>query len=89
MSLGIKFLDIKIVDDCIIDGHHRYVASLLAENNLGIVPGVKTSATIVYEWIDVIFDDNDWDTEAKIVMLNEEDAKYNAIELEKLIELLK
>jgi hypothetical protein len=34
MSVGIKFKDIKTDGDLIIDGHHRFLASLLANRNL-------------------------------------------------------
>lgn len=43
----------------------------------------------MYDWNDVIFDINDWDTEAKIRMLNEHDADNNNITLKEIIELLK
>jgi ParB-like chromosome segregation protein Spo0J len=89
MSVGIKFNEIKIVDDLIIDGHHRFLAALLANTKLETIPSSKTSATIVYDWNNIVFDVNDWDTEAKILMLNEQDADNNNITLKEIIELLK
>lgn len=89
MLVGIKFPSIKIDDDLIIDGHHRYLASLFANTILDTIPSNKTSATIVYDWNNVVFDVNDWDTEAKILMLNEHDADNNNITLKEIIELLK
>lgn len=89
MSIGVKFPSIKVDDNIIIDGHHRYLASLLAGKTLNIVPSIKTSATIVNGWNAVTLDTEDWDTDAKIRMLNEEDAKYNGIETDKISELLK
>ena len=89
MSLDIKFPSIKVVDDLIIDGHHRYLASLLAGCAMDRVPSIKTSATVVFEWNSVVLDADDWDTDAKIRMLNEEDAKYNGIKIDKITELLK
>ena len=89
MLVGIKFPSIKIDDNLIIDGHHRYLASLLANTDLETIPSNKTSATIVYDWNEVVFDVNDWDTEAKILMLNEQDANNNNITLKEIIELLK
>ena len=44
---------------------------------------------MVSEWDIVEFVEDDWDTEAKILFLNEKDAIYNGITLEKLNELLK
>ena len=89
MSIGIKFPSIKVDHGLIIDGHHRYLASLLVGQKLDIAPSIKTSATIVSEWNDITLDTDDWDTEAKIKMLNEEDAKYNGIKADKITELLK
>ena len=89
MSIGIKFPSIKVDGNLIIDGHHRYIASLLAGTTLDAVPSSKTSATIVIEWDTVILVTEDWDTDAKIKMLNEEDANFNGIEIDKITELLK
>ncbi len=89
MSIGIKFPSIKVDGNLIIDGHHRYIASLLAGTTLDTVPSSKTSATIVIEWDTVILVTEDWDTDAKIKMLNEEDANFNGIEIDKITELLK
>lgn len=89
MSIGIKFPSIKVDGDLIIDGHHRYLASLLVGCKLDTAPSIKTSATVEFEWNKVVLDDDDWDTDAKIRMLNEEDAKYNGIKIDKITELLK
>jgi len=84
MLKGIKFDDIKICDNLVIDGHHRYVSSLLADIQLTSVPTQKTSATQEFDWTNIEFDKNDWDTESKIQYLNEQDAKYNNIDIEVL-----
>ena len=89
MATGIRFSNIKVADDLIIDGHHRYIASLLANKDLGRDPSICTSAIIVTDWHLIQFVDQDWDTEAKIKMLNEEDAKYNSVRVEEIAELLK
>lgn len=89
MSAGIKFPEIKIENDVICDGHHRYIASLLASFPLDKLPGKTTSATVVTDWKLVEFEEEDWDTKAKIRMLNEHDAEFNNIPLEKVVELLK
>jgi hypothetical protein len=89
MSAGIKFTGIKIENNVICDGHHRYVASLLANFPLDKLPGKTTSATVVVDWKLVEFEQEDWDTEAKIRMWNEHDAEFNNIPIEKVIDLLK
>jgi hypothetical protein len=82
MSHGIKFDDIKVCDDLIINGHHRYISSLIVNFDLGKVQSNTTSATRAIEWDKIEFDEQDWDTPAKIVYLNELDAKYNDLDIE-------
>lgn len=52
-------------------------------------PTYSTSATMITPWESVIFEDEDWDTKAKIKMLNQQDADYNEISIEKIIDMLK
>ena len=89
MSAGIKFSGIKIESNLICDGHHRYIASILANFPLERIPGTVTSATTVVHWESVTFEDEDWDTPAKISMLNAQDAEFNNIPIGEIIELLK
>lgn len=86
---GIKFEDIKTCDTLIIDGHHRYISSLLAKVTLDEAKSTKTSATIEYDWNDVEFVNEEWDTLEKIKRLNELDAEFNNVPLEKIIEITK
>ena len=88
MLIGIKFPSLKIHGDLMIDGHHRYLASMLAGIPLDTVPTGKSSATSVTKWSEVMLVLDDWDTEAKIKMLNEIDASFNGIAVELLTELL-
>ena len=89
MVVGINFSSIKVANGLICNGHHRYVASKLANYELEIIPTTLTSATNVTNWPLIIFDEEDWDTKAKIDMLNEQDAAFNNIKLEKIIKILK
>ena len=89
MINGIKFDDIKVCETLIIDGHHRYVSSLLANIKLDEAKSSKTSATIEYDWTEVEFVEEEWDTEDKITRLNELDAEFNNMSIEKIIELTK
>lgn len=88
MLLGITFAPIKIDGQLICDGHHRFVAACLADFPLQRVPTASTSATKVTDWPAVMFDEDDWDTPAKIAMLNEQDADYNNLSVEELIALI-
>jgi hypothetical protein len=89
MCAGIKFSGIKVQNDLICDGHHRYVASVLAQFPLERIPGIASSSTTVVNWESIVFEEEDWDTAAKIDMLNEQDANYNNLPLAKIVELLK
>ena len=89
MSNGIKFSGIKVEGNLICDGHHRYLASLLAKFSLERISGTSTSATTIINWELVTFEEADWDTLSKINMLNKQDAAYNNISIERIIELLK
>jgi hypothetical protein len=89
MRNGLKFDDIKICEGVIIDGHHRYVSSLLANIKLDEAKSSKTSATIEYKWNDVEFVEEDWDTEDGIKRFNELDAEFNNMTIERIIEMIK
>lgn len=89
MTIGIKFAGIKVQDNIICDGHHRYLASILANFSIEKIPGIKTIATTPIDWKSIVFEEEDWDTPAKIKMLNEQDAAYNNISIERILELLK
>jgi hypothetical protein len=88
MLAGIKFPAIKVVGSLIIDGHHRYVAALMADYELEMVPYATTSTTRPTEWADVEFDTEDWDTEARIRLCNRTDAQFNGIPMEQMERLL-
>lgn len=89
MILNLKFGSIQVDNGVIIDGHHRYVASLLANYKLERVPGLRSQAKKVIEWNSVNLVVDDWDTPAKVKFLNEQDAKFNELSLEDLLETLK
>lgn len=89
MMNGIRFEDIKVCGSLLIDGHHRYVSSLLADIEIGTVASAKTSATVEHNWIAVDFILEDWDTAAKIKYLNQLDSEFNNIPIEKIIEMTK
>ncbi len=89
MVNGLKFDDIKVCDELIIDGHHRYVSSLLAKITLDKAKSSRTSATTECDWNDVEFVEEEWDTEYKIRRLNEIDAEFNNISIEKINQITK
>ena len=88
MVNGIKFDDIKICGNLVIDGHHRYISSLLAEIEIGKIKSLKSSATKECKWNDIEFDENDWDTISKIQYLNQRDAEYNQVDIETINDII-
>lgn len=89
MAAGIRFPGIKVENKLICDGHHRYVASLLCNFSLDRIPAQSTSATTLVHWESVLFEEEDWDTPAKIRMLTEKDAEFNNITIDEIFALLK
>ena len=79
MSAGIKFSSIKVENNFICDGHHRYIASILASFFLERTPSSSTSATEAVDWKSVIFEENEWDAPELIDFLNRQDAEFNDI----------
>ena len=88
MRIGIRFPKIKIDNNLICDGHHRYIASILANTDIEVTESFRSNATEEIEWALVEFDENDWDSPFKINSLNLSDAHYNNISPETLMELL-
>ena len=90
MEYGIKFEPIKVNGGLNIDGHHRYVSSILANfNELESVNYPKTSSTKEYKWSEVVFLDEEWDTKEKIKRLNQIDASYNNLTLKEVVAITK
>ncbi len=88
-KIGLKFDSIQVAEkSVIVNGHHRYLASLLADVKIERVECPLTSAKKVTKWESVELVDEDWDTVDHINSLNEQDAYYNEIPLEKLMELI-
>lgn len=88
MTHGIRFEEIKVCDNLIIDGHHRYVSALLANKPIGSVTTLKSSATIQYDWNEVAIVIEEWDTKEKIEKLNKDDAYFNKLTLSEIIRIL-
>lgn len=89
MINGIKFEIVKTNENYIIDGHHRFISSQLAKIEIEKTLYPATAATIKYLWSDVQFVDEEWDTDYKILHLNQLDAKNNHLSLERMIEICK
>ncbi|MGQ3013491.1 MAG: hypothetical protein ACT6QS_07280 [Flavobacteriales bacterium] len=84
MQYGLQFDEIRIADQLIINGHHRYLSSMLAGRPIGRVCSQCSPATRQYSWQHVQLDTQDWDTKEQIQKFNEEDARFNGIPIQEL-----
>jgi hypothetical protein len=85
MMINLVFTGIRVDGNIIVDGHHRYLASLLARYELDQIPCTKPQAKRQVDWLAVKFVENDWDTAERVEILNNEDARYNNMTLDELI----
>ena len=89
MRLGVKTRSIQVAEGSIIvDGHHRYLASLLEGVELDMVDCPLSSAKDFTYWGLVELVDEDWDTPYTIDKLNRQDAKFSGMTIERLMELI-
>lgn len=89
MKAGIRFAEIKVEGNIICDGHHRYIASLLANYNLELISWPLQSEVIIIDWNTVSFEEIDWDNENDILKYNKQDAEYNNLSYDKIVDILK
>ena len=73
LCLGIKLGEIKVSQNMIINGHHRYVCMSFLNLNVETITWTKNSEGVdkITEWIDVEIADEEWDNEADIKRYNE------------------
>jgi len=91
MQENLKFIPINVSsDEIIVDGHHRYLGSVITGYNLETVQNYPKSRDLNdYNWNSVSYVSDDWDTASKIKMLNQKDAQYNNMSLKDVELILK
>lgn len=87
MICKVKFNGIKVVDGCIIDGHHRYIASQLADFNIEKIPWIRPDVKENIDWKLVVITDLD-ESDEEIAGHNQNDAERTDITLQQLEEML-
>ena len=76
-------------NNLIIDGHHRYISSLITGFDIEVVTDYPEPNDVnEINWNTVQFLEEDWDSPSKIEMWNEEDAVYNDMNIQVLRDLL-
>ncbi|KAA3645098.1 MAG: hypothetical protein DWP98_11940 [Bacteroidetes bacterium] len=88
MKAGFKFDAIKVCDNLLIDGHHRYIASIIADVSIESFPSTKNHSQITYNWSDVILKTNEYDSPTDIKYHNFNDAKRNGTTIEEVKRIL-
>ena len=89
MKLGIQFDDIKVYENVIIDGHHRFISSILAGYSIKNVDSLKPEGTDQADWNKVELIDISYYDNSKINNFNKLDAAELKITVEELLELVK
>jgi len=87
MQHDIKFADILVHEGLIVNGHHRYIASIFAGIKIGQSEGGKPNR-MVTDWKSIGIDTEDWDTPAKLLKINQDDADFNELSLEAVVAIV-
>ncbi len=87
MKLGIEFEHIRVNDSRIVDGHHRYVCSILSETEIGINDWPIPSSAINCNWAAVIINEDDYEDAEMIQKHNLRDAELNDVDISILNDL--
>ncbi len=62
MFLGYETKAIHVDDNCIVNGHHRYISSKLINSHLKSINWKKANSTQIHIWSNLIIESQDWDT---------------------------
>lgn len=89
MVLGVEFDPIKVADESIINGHHRYISSILAHFKLERVIWTAPKSVTHFSWEQIEIDASDWESETDIKAHNEKDAQRAGMNIERFNILLK
>lgn len=89
MNAGLCNFDaIKIADDLIIDGHHRYIASKMAGTQIQIFPSTKNYSQRIFDWKGILLNLNEYDSATEIKYHNFNDATKNGISVDLIEKIL-
>lgn len=87
MRHGIPFSNIAVCDSLIINGHHRYICSMLLKNEIGRSTWTSSPTTAGYSWTDIEIDTADWEREEEIDEHHETDALKLGVDMDYFKEL--
>ena len=87
MKIGIEFANIRVKDTRIVDGHHRYICSVLSKTKLGQNDWQISSTTVNCSWSELTIVEEDYETAEMIQVHNERDAELNDVDISVLNDL--
>jgi len=87
MRIGIQFENINVDNLLLINGHHRYVCSLLLQKSLGTNDWKSPSNVMNLQWSEIDIDANDWESIEIINRHNSSDAAKNNMDIKVLEDL--
>ena len=86
MNVGVEFDSINIAGDLLINGHHRYVCSLLLKKTLQRDIWSRPSQVHTYKWPQIQIDLDDWESVEIIERHNRKDAAISGLDI-KILEI--
>lgn len=84
MKVGVQFDNIRVKDDLVINGRHRYICSLLSNKGIDISPWSRPSPIIVCSWREIEIDLFDWESKEEIEHHNRMDAFKSGLNINEL-----
>jgi hypothetical protein len=75
MKIGVQFQPIQVKGNFIVNGHHRYIASKLADIEMECIPWEAPEIMMTYQWKEIWLDPLDWDTPEEIKAYHQKDAQ--------------
>ena len=87
MKLGVEFENINIDEKLLIDGHHRYLCSLLLNRNLATNVWSSPSNIHIYQWGQIQIDAIDWESVEIIQRHNLKDAAKSGLDIELFVKI--
>lgn len=88
MKSNLYFKPIQISKGIIIEGHHRYLASILSNKNIEILNLDLNNLPDSYTWKNLQIDEKDWDSPEFQERINLKDAYINNLSLKEVLKII-
>lgn len=88
MTIGVEFENINVDNSLLINGHHRYICSLLSKKVLRTNTWGSPSQIPTFKWAEIEIDLNDWETIEMIDRHNSKDAAKSGMDIKNFENLM-